>query len=677
MSLANFSILASYAMQALVGLLLAATLFAFYRTYGRRHLILWAWSWLALAVYFLTAGTSFHLAISRVLAADHIGRLLLVFVSLAAALAQAATLVLGARELTGGRQPSRKSVVVVLAGLTLLAALATFVWSSTPGAGGERYFVRVGLRCLLTGSAFLIAGVGIWSHRDARGMGPRLLGGALLLYGFQQVHYFALAAVRLLAAKDILYPAYLGFVDLLLQIVMGMGMLIWQLEEERIKTLRATDRIDYLTNYDRLTGLPNRLLFEQRLELALERCRTEGSTLAVTFVDLDRFGVINNSFGHSFGDEVLRLLGQRLAAACRPGDVVARIGLDEFGVLLTHLASEPDHGERVARMLASVRQPFLLQRREVLVTASAGVALFPDHGKDPGTLVQHAEAAMLAVRATGRDGFAEYEPGMASSAPERYSLESEVRKALEKGEFCLHVQPIVSARDRRTVGVEALIRWNHADRGLLLPREFLGVAEAIGILDAVELWVLTTACNQVRHWDQERLPPLRMSVNLSADRFQRPELARRVQELIAEAGFAPERLVVEITENAAMKQAEATQRTLRELRDIGVGIAIDDFGTGYSSLAYLSTLPVSELKLDRSFVQNLIDNRDNEAIVSAVVALAHGLGMPVIAEGVETEAQRETLVRLGCDSIQGYLVAKPMPAEAFSRFMASRLGAGS
>ncbi|MEW6336316.1 MAG: EAL domain-containing protein [Acidobacteriota bacterium] len=671
MSMANFSILASYALQALVGLLLAATLVAFYRVYGRRHLLLWAWSWLALAVYFLTAGASFHLAIFRVLATDHVVRLLLVFVSLAAALAQATTLVLGARELTGGRRPSRKAVVAVLAGLTFLATLATLAWSSTEGTGAERYFVRVGLRCLLTGSAFLIAGVGIWSHRDARGMGPRLLGGALLLYGFQQVHYFALAVVRLLATRDFFYPAYLGFVDLLLQIVMGMGMLIWQLEEERIKTLRATDRIDYLTNYDRLTGLPNRLLFDQRLELALERCRTEGTRLAVIVVDLDRFGVINTSFGHSFGDEVLRLLGQRLAAECRPGDVVARVGLDEFGVLLTRLANPADHGERVAHMLASTRRPFLLQRREVLVTASAGVALFPEHGKDPLTLVQHAEAAMQTVQTTRRDGFAEYDPAMVGIAPERYSLEAEVRKALERGEFCLHFQPIVSARDGRMAGVEALIRWKHVERGVLPPREFLGVAEALGILDAVESWVLTTACRQMRAWDDQHLSPLRMSVNLSAHRFQRPELAQRVQALIAEVGLAPERLVVEITENAAMEQAEATQRTLRELRDIGVGIAIDDFGTGYSSLAYLSTLPVSELKLDRSFVQNLINNPDNEAIVAAVVALAHGLGMPVVAEGVETEDQRVTLVRLGCDFIQGYLVARPMPAEAFSRFMAS------
>jgi diguanylate cyclase (GGDEF)-like protein len=674
MSLASFSILVSYALQAVVGLLLAATLFAFHRTYGRRHLLLWAWSWLAFAVYFLTAGASFHLALSRVFPAVHVVRLLLVFVSLTAALLQATTLVLGARELTGSRQPSRRAVAALLSGVTLLAALATLAWSSTEGAGEERYFVRVGLRCLLTGSAFLIAGVGIWSHRDARGMGPRLLGAALLLYGFQQVHYFTLAAVRLLATRDFFYPAYLGFFDLMLQLVMGMGMLIWQLEEERMKTLRATDRIHYLTNYDRLTGLPNRLLFDQRLELALERCRTEGSRLAVIFVDLDRFEVINTSFGHSFGDEVLRLLGQRLAAECRPGDVVARVGLDEFGVLLTRLASHADHGERVARMLASVRRPFLLQRREVLVTASAGVALFPDHGRDPLSLVQHAEAAMRAVQTANRDGFAEYVPGMAGSAPERYSLETDVRKALERDEFCLHFQPIASARDGRTIGVEALIRWNHADRGMLLPRDFLGAAEAIGILDAVEHWVLTAACNQIRDWDQERLPPLRLSVNLSAHRFQRPELAQRVQALLAEAGLAPERLVVEITENAAMEQAEATQRTLRELRDIGVGIAIDDFGTGYSSLAYLSTLPVSELKLDRSFVQNLIDNPDNEAIVAAVVALAHGLGMPVIAEGVETDAQRGTLVRLGCDFIQGYLVARPMSAAAFTRFMASTPG---
>jgi diguanylate cyclase (GGDEF)-like protein/PAS domain S-box-containing protein len=433
---------------------------------------------------------------------------------------------------------------------------------------------------------------------------------------------------------------------------------------------RAEEQIKELAYHDALTGLPNRLLFNDRLAVAVAQAHRSSSRLAVLFLDLDRFKVINDSLGHSLGDRLLQEVGRRLQAGIREGDTVARLGGDEFILLLPGIGRAEDAAKVAEKILDMTKFPVRLEDRELFVTASIGISLYPDDGLDVDSLIKNADTAMYRAKEQGRDNYQLYTHAMNETAVERLALESSLRKALPGGQLVLHYQPLLDLGTGRVHGVEALLRWNHPERGLVAPSEFLSLAEITSLIVPMGPWTLRTACAQARAWQEEGHPALTVAVNLSARQFQQPDLVLQVRRALDETGLPPSSLDLEVTETHAMQNAEATIMTLRELKRIGVRISIDDFGIGYSSLSYLKRLPIDTLKIDQSFVRDITTDPDDAAIATAVIALAHTLKLRVVAEGVETQEQLEFLSARHCDRMQGYLFSRPLTAEECGAFLA-------
>ena len=417
---------------------------------------------------------------------------------------------------------------------------------------------------------------------------------------------------------------------------------------------------------DPLTGLPNRRLFADRVEHALaRRIRSRGRT-AVLFLDLDRFKLVNDGLGHAAGDAVLKAVGDRLAGGLRASDTVARLGGDEFGILLEDVTSVTEATSTAQRVLTSLTQPLDLDGREVSVRASIGVAL--DQIGDDVTadeLLRDADTAMYRAKANGRGGLAVFEPSMLAHQLARLELDAELRSAVERGELFVVYQPIVDLTTGRIAAVEALVRWDHPTRGKLAPGDFIDVSEELGQIVAIGAWVVNEACQQARKWQQQRRggTPLRVSVNTSAREVVEPTFVSGIEGALASSGLPADSLTLEITESMMLGDETDAIAALRELRRIGVHIVIDDFGTGYSALSYLNQLPVDGLKIDRSFVQGLGSEREKTAIVSATIAFAHGLGLAVTAEGIETEDQLQRLMALKCNLGQGFLFARPLDSK--------------
>jgi len=432
---------------------------------------------------------------------------------------------------------------------------------------------------------------------------------------------------------------------------------------------RAEEQVKHLAFHDALTGLPNRLLFNDRLAIALAQARRSGEKLVTLFLDIDRFKVINDSLGHAAGDELLRRVAERLQASVRAGDTVARLGGDEFIILLTRISSEENAAKVAAKFLQSVRNPFSVQERNVFITTSVGVSMYPNDGLDPETLIQNADVALYRAKEEGRDNYQLYAPAMNDRALQRLSLENRLREALPNEELILHYQPIVDVRSGRVCGAEALLRWRHPELGLLSPSEFITLAEISGLIVPIGHWVLKTACAQVREWQAMGYPHLRVSVNLSPRQFQQAKLVSQVTGSLAASGIDAGSLDLEITESSAMQNAELTINTLLELKRLGVAISLDDFGTGYSSLNYLKRFPIDRVKLDQSFVRDMTRNPEDAAIVRAVISMAHTLKLVVVAEGVETEEQLAFLRHHRCDEIQGFLFSPPVEAVEFQRLL--------
>jgi diguanylate cyclase len=432
----------------------------------------------------------------------------------------------------------------------------------------------------------------------------------------------------------------------------------------------ANRRLRELAFRDALTGLPNRLYFEEQLDATLARVgRDAAASMAVFFIDLDGFKAVNESFGHAAGDEVLREVGRRLAAQAGSGDSVARIGGDEFLLLL----AEPESHERAAALaqqaLHALMAPYPLPGgSEVRLSCSLGIAVFPEHGPT-SRLITHADAAMFAVKRTGGSTYAFFDARMELDAGDQLELQTDLRQAIERRELSLYYQPKIDARSRECTGVEALVRWQHPTRGAVGPTELIAVAERFGLIGSIGQWVIDEACRQVRAWDDEGLR-LRVAVNLSAQQLRQDDLVQRVRRSFELHKVDATLFTFEITESVAMEDTQATMRAFAQLARAGVALAIDDFGTGHSSLAYLRTLPARQLKIDRSFIADLGLSGDAMAVVDAVIRLAHALGLRVVAEGVETERQCEILATLGCDEFQGYLFARPMAASRLVQWVA-------
>ena len=428
-------------------------------------------------------------------------------------------------------------------------------------------------------------------------------------------------------------------------------------------TQRKQAELFYLAHYDHLTRLPNRMLMNDRLQRACREAKRNSSLVGLMFVDLDRFKQINDTMGHSFGDLLLQAVAERLESCVRCNDTVARLGGDEFAVLLENLPDADEAEITAQRIVDFFRLPFSILEREVFVTASLGIAIYPRDGCEGGNLLAKADAAMYEAKQSGRNAFRAYAPGLTMHSMDHLSLEADLRHAIERDELVLHYQPQVNVASSAIIGVEALIRWQHPTRGLLSPSAFIGIAEDSGLIIDIGNWVLREACRQQGIWALCHVPPLRMAVNISAVQFRRDNFTDIVRRIVQETGADPACIELELTENIAMHHADDVLNTLRELKKIGVKLAIDDFGTGFSNLSYLQRFPFDRLKIDQSFVRGIENMPANKSIVQAIVSLDKSLSLEVVAVGVETAAEYAQTSACACDEVQGYFHARPMPAD--------------
>ncbi|WP_234196377.1 putative bifunctional diguanylate cyclase/phosphodiesterase [Pseudacidovorax sp. NFM-22] len=447
------------------------------------------------------------------------------------------------------------------------------------------------------------------------------------------------------------------------------------LKEANHQLQEANEELHRRAFLDPLTDLPNRVLFDDRLGHALARTDGGKEKLAVLFVDLDGFKPVNDSFGHSLGDAVLRDAADRLRAVARSTDTVARIGGDEFVVLMENVVYAADCTEVACKIVDAIREPFLVGQRPVQISASVGIVVYPDHG-EKHKLVACADAAMYAAKRAGGGNYAMFESRMGTNAENQLSLQSDLRMAIQRGELQLHYQPKIDGKRNQIRGVEALLRWTHPTLGPISPLVFIPLAERFGLINPLGHWVIEEACRQLSQWEDEGLN-MRVAINLSAHQLREPDLVVRIADALSRYRIQAEQLLCEITESVAMEDVATTQRVFDGLSHIGVFLAIDDFGTGYSSLSYLRQLPARQLKIDRSFVSDLETSADARAVVDAVVRLSHALGLRVVAEGVETAGQRDILLGMGCDELQGFFFARPMPADQLLAWSLGRRPAGS
>ncbi|OWW22354.1 putative bifunctional diguanylate cyclase/phosphodiesterase [Noviherbaspirillum denitrificans] len=435
------------------------------------------------------------------------------------------------------------------------------------------------------------------------------------------------------------------------------------------ETRAYQQELEYQANHDALTGLPNRTLLHDRLLCAIARARRADTGFSVAFIDLDRFKLVNDTMGHTAGDLLLKQVATRLQSLLRHTDTLARLGGDEFILIVEHQEGGVPNTRVVQRMMDEVARPLHVHGQTFFITASIGIANFPDDGEDPEALIMHADTAMYRAKETGRNNFQFYERGLNQRAMDRLQLEMELRVALEHGQFSLHYQPQVCLTEGRVTGMEALLRWNHPDLGAVAPARFIDLAEETGLIVPIGYWALRSACLQNKRWQDAGLPKFHVAVNVSARQFADKNLAQCITSILQETGLEPRYLELELTESLVMDNVDHTVNVLSALKDIGVRVSIDDFGTGYSSLSYLKRFPIDMLKIDRSFVRDILHDPDDAAIVRAIISLAHSLRMGVIAEGVEDARQLDYLRKNRCNQIQGYYISRPVPADDIDAFL--------
>jgi diguanylate cyclase (GGDEF)-like protein/PAS domain S-box-containing protein len=481
--------------------------------------------------------------------------------------------------------------------------------------------------------------------------------------GSPDIHYFVPGTAREGWVSAVYRPHY----DTAGNIIGAIGLIRDITERKAVE-----QQIEYQAYHDALTGLANRRLFQEHLTLALALAQRRRRLVGVLFLDLDHFKVVNDSLGHTVGDALLKQVAAKLRSAVRDGDTVARVGGDEFTIVLQDLQDKDDALIVAKKVLRTVGTPFEVNEHRLYVTTSIGITIFPDDGDDAETLLKNADNAMYRAKAEGRNTYHMSTKELSRSMQERMTLESGMHGAMERNEFEIFYQPQIDLASNSIVGMEALLRWKHPSRGIIGPAEFISVAEERGLIVVIGDWVLRRACEQARQLEQRGFPALRVAVNLSPRQFREETLVARVEQALGESGLDPRRLELEITEGVAMENVEMTLDVLTQLRNLGIKIAIDDFGTGHSSLSYLKRFPIDALKIDRGFVEDLPDRFEDAAIVKAVVQLAQGLNLRVIAEGVERKEQLDFLRDNHCHEVQGYYFGMPMRMTDFEKLFTPR-----
>ncbi len=452
----------------------------------------------------------------------------------------------------------------------------------------------------------------------------------------------------------------------------GDGRIILRAIRYAIERKRAEAKLNYLARYDSLTGIPNRQFLRERLEGATTRALNTGREIALLLLDLDRFKMVNDSLGHEFGDDLLRAVVQRLLSSIRGGDVLARLGGDEFAVLLEDIESRMDIETVASGIVSRFHEPFQLSGRQVSVTASVGITVYPVDNPDPVALLNNADIAMYQAKEQGRNSFKFFTPSMHQQLLSQHELETDLKAALEAQSFELAYQPQFGLADHRIHAVEALLRWNHPTRGRVSPEEFISVAEERGHMIPLGLWVIEQVCRQLKQWQSLATPVPRVAINVAAVHFRQAGFAEDVRGVLDRHGIDPDLIELELTERSLMEDTESTRACLRALKDIGVRLAIDDFGTGYSCLSYLRRFPLDVIKIDRSFVSDLDTSADAQAICGLILSIAHRLSLDVVAEGIESEQQLAFLTKQGCQFGQGYYFSRPVDPIEIASLMAER-----
>jgi diguanylate cyclase (GGDEF)-like protein/PAS domain S-box-containing protein len=446
----------------------------------------------------------------------------------------------------------------------------------------------------------------------------------------------------------------------------------WAYSLDITERKRMEHEIRHLAHHDALTGLPNRRLFRDIADLELAQARRNGRKFAILFLDLDRFKEINDTLGHYAGDELLKQVARLFRETIRASDTVARIGGDEFNIILADIVRSEDVSDIAQKIISRFRSPFSISGNELNVTASIGISVYPDDSREIDTLLRYADIAMYDAKETGRNTFRFYNPAINVRSIERIRMSNMLRRSIDMGELVVYYQPQINIQNRRMICAEALVRWQHPEKGFLTPDRFLAQAEETGFITEIDEWTLKTVCAEVTSWIASGLPPVCVTVNLSARQFAKPDLVDRIASILKETGMEPDCLDLEVTETTAMNNVDRTAFQLRQLREMGVHVSIDDFGTGYSSLNYLKKLPIERLKIDKSFIRDIAHDPDDRAIISAVTSMARKMGIRTVAEGVETEAQLAFLRSTECDEAQGFLFSRPVASRVFRELISSR-----
>jgi diguanylate cyclase (GGDEF)-like protein len=636
-----------------------------YRTFRTTHLLRWASAFAALSLFHLaTVVNVFRAAVPAQqawisVAASIVGGV--------AAYAQIGLFAWGCLELGDRKSIKTRDAERVLFVLALVGAAAGTLPFFIGQSAVVRTHVAVALHAFAAAAAFVGCAVLI---RRKRGSGFVVASAGLVAYSAAQIAELVLIMRAIVAGNTTMPLATIGIVDLGGTAFLAVGLILAVLEDQRESTAVATSEFEHLAYYDTVTSLPNRSLFGDRLTVALTHAQRHRYKAAVLFLDLDRFKQVNDSLGHTTGDRLLRAVAERLTAAVRNEDTVARFGGDEFTVLLHMIGKIEDAGRVAQKILESFKTPIPIDGREFVITSSVGIAIYPLDGTDGETLIRNADSALYRAKESGRNTYQFYAPAMNHKALESLEMENALRRAIVNEEFVVHYQPLVDVPTGGVFGVEALVRWQHPELGLLHPERFIHTAEQSGLIIPLGRWVLREACRQASEWHR-RGHRMVVAVNLSPRQFQSNELLRDVAEALEACRLRPQFLELEITEAEAMQDVEKAIVVLHELKKLGVRVAIDDFGTGYSCLSYLKRFPIDTLKLDGSFLSD-INSQHDQQLALGVIALAHSLNLKVIAEGVETIGQLAFLREHACDRLQGYLFSRPLPPASFDGFLGQK-----